>query len=196
VFRRHGRDGEGGHVCCGSRAFFPVRARSVTQDVRVVQAVRVRGEGCGFELGIQPETRRPLCRVRQGEGDARESTEKRAPEGQTVLGTDEPSYAAVSCHARYLSRTAFFAVGTVAEKFKASYTRVFEYTRLELVRQRGVPRSRERMMMWGGESSDVVYKKIYAISRCFSSLTWTSPRWPWRPRSRASPRPGRLPIAR
>jgi hypothetical protein len=77
VFRRHGRDGEGGHVFGGSRLFVPVRARSVTQDVRVVQAVRVRGEGCGFELGIQPEKKRPLCRVRQGEGDARESTEKR-----------------------------------------------------------------------------------------------------------------------
>jgi hypothetical protein len=195
VFCRHGRDGEGGHVFGGSRLFVPVRARSVTQDVRVVQAVRVRGEGCGFELGIQPETHRPLCRVRQGEGDARESTQKRAPEGQTVLGTDEPSYAAVSCHARYLSRTVFFAVGTISEKFKASYTRVFEYTRLELVRLVQGPRSRERMMMWG-ESPDVVYKKIYAISRRFSSLTWTSPRWPWRPRSRASPLPGRLPIAR
>jgi hypothetical protein len=76
VLRRRRRARAGGHVFGGARARVAVRALTDAQDVRVVQAVRVRGEGCQLELGVQPETRRPVRRVCEGERDARESPEK------------------------------------------------------------------------------------------------------------------------
>ena len=57
VLRRRRRARAGGHVFGGARARVAVRALTDAQDVRVVQAVRVRGEGCQLELGVQPETR-------------------------------------------------------------------------------------------------------------------------------------------
>ena len=76
VLRRRRRTGAGGRVFGGARARVAVRALTDAQDVRVVQAVRVRGEGCQLELGLQSETRRPVRRVRARERDARESPEK------------------------------------------------------------------------------------------------------------------------